>query len=227
MTETMLTTVNDLINRWTDIVHTDDRKKPYKPVDHDPLLVTLREAIRSSTGGTTSGASDDAARNMLNLEAFELWEQITADVAHLTRKHTKDRPNPLLGYAVKHIGERIDALWNTNQITETDREYAIRRAKAWRARIWGLLHKPREKDLDHCPECEHAKIVNADGEIQAALVAYYQQGTEPVAKCRHCGWVWEGEAQLIILGRRLGAAIDEEALAEMGVWVESQQRTEE
>jgi len=214
--DSMASAVHDLITPWTDIVQTGDVKIPYKPVDHDPMFVTLRMLIRSSTGGTASGASDDAARNVLNLEAFKLWEQITNEVALLTRKHTRDRPNPMLGAAVHRLAGSLDTLWNTHQITEPEYLHAIRSAETWRARIWKLLHKPREKELAYCPACEQTKVISPDGELQAALIAYYSPDAAPTARCRHCGSEWVGEGALIILGKMLGAELDETALTEMG-----------
>lgn len=211
---TMTDAIHDLVNDWTDVV-TVGRK--YQPVEHGPLLVTLRAQIRSSSGGTTPGATADHDRNVINLEAFALWERITRDVLMLTRKHTKDRANPMLGYAVKSLAGKLDALRASNQLTEQDHEYAIRRAKAWRAQIWGLLHKPREVELlAPCPYCEQAKVSTDDGDVESALVAYYQQGSEPSAKCKHCGTIWIGEGQLIVLGEMIGATLDQDALAEMG-----------
>lgn len=210
----MTDATNDLVNPWTDAVRAHGS---YKAVDQVPLLVMLQNAVRSSTGGTAAGATDPAERNTMNLEAFELREQITQEVLMLTRKHTKDRPNPMLGYAVRHLAEKLDALRNSSQVTEHDYLYAIRRAKSWRERIWGLMHKPGEKELDFCPACNVAKVTNADGEIQAALVAHYSQDAEPVAKCRHCGTEWEGQGQLLVLGRMIGATADQDTLDEMGI----------
>lgn len=220
---TVTEAANDLINPWTDVVETGGAKR-YAPVEHEPLLVTLRAAIRSSTGGTTSGASDDATRNLLNMEAFGLWERITADVRTLTRRHLRDRPNPLLGYAVRTLTERLDALHNTNQITSTDYEHAIRRARQWREQIWSLLHKPKEMELTApCPAllpdgtvCGVEKIINDDGDLSTALIAYYQDGTDPVARCRACGTTWEGDAPLMLLGEQIGADADKETLTELG-----------
>jgi len=211
----MTDAVHDLINPWTDVV---EAGRKYQAVDHDPLLVTLRTMIRSNTGGTTPGATRDADRSIMNLEALTTWERITGDVRTLTRRHTKDRPNPLLGYAIRTLAGTLDALWASHQITEPDYLHAIRRGKAWRAMIWGLLHKPREKELtEPCPYCEQAKAVTATGEIQAALVAYYQQGVTPTAQCRACGTMWVGEGQLVILGEMIGATLDTDTLHEMGV----------
>src|SRR5690606_16645238 len=120
MTESLTDATHDLTNPFTDVVRTDDPKAPYKPVDHEPLLVTLRKAVRASLGGTAAGRSDASARSLLNQQAFMLWEQIERDVQQATRTHLRDRPNPLLGYAVQILAERVDALWNTNQITEAE-----------------------------------------------------------------------------------------------------------
>ena len=215
MTETTMTdAVHDLINDWTDAQRTGSG---IKAIDHPPLLVTLQNAIRSSVGGTTSGASDPAERVPLNVEAFELQASIARDVAHLTRAHTKDRPNSLLGFAVRTLAGKLDALWATNQIAEHDYQAAIRRAQSWRERIWAMLHKPREKELAFCPACEEAKVTNGEGDTQAALVAYYSDDTEPFASCRNCAREWVGEAQLIALGVLIGATPDQETLTAMGV----------
>ena len=208
MSETMLETVAPLIAPWTDVV---------QAVDHEPLLTMLRTAIRSSSGRTASGRSDDAARNIINLQAFELWESITRDVLMFTRRHTRDNPNPMLGAAVRNLAEKVDALWANHQITETDRGHLIRKAEVWKGRIWLLFDPPTEKELGACPECEQAKAFNADGDMQTALIAYYRPGGEPAARCRSCGFTWQGSAQLVILGKRIGAELDIEALRDMGV----------
>ena len=217
MTETTMTdAVNDLINPWTDVV-TSGAVRGYQAVEHEPLLVMLKTAIRSSSGRTSAGRSDDAARNILNLNAFELWESISRDVHTFTRRHTRDNPNPILPYAVRTLAEHVDALWANHQITETDRAHLIRKAATWRDRIWELFDPPTEKELlAPCPSCDQTKITNTDGDIQTALIAYYRPGGQPSARCRHCGMMWEGEGQLIILGRMIGAELDTDALAEMG-----------
>ena len=222
MTETLTEAVHDLIHPWTDVIRTDDVKNPYKPVEHEPLLVMLRKAVRASTGRTSAGRSDDSARSILNLQAFTLWEQITGDVRGWTRRFVRDNPNPLLGYAISNLASHVDALWNTSQITESEYLYLIRRMKNFRHQIWDLFNVPVEKELGVCPECEQGKIINQEGIMQTALVAYYRHGYDPVARCRSCGYSWQGEAQLVILGKRIGAEMDLEALAEMGVHVEAE-----
>lgn len=220
MTESMTDATHDLTHPFTDVVRTDDPKAPYKPVDHEPLLVTLRKAVRASLGGTTDGGipGDVSARSLLNGQAFMLWEQIERDVQQATRTHLRDRPNPMLGYAVRQLAEHVDALWNTTQITEPDYLWLIRKAKGWKRSIWELLDPPVEKELiGACPRCEQEKITNQDGELVSALIAYYRKGLEPVARCRHCGEVWQGEGQLVILGRLIGAELDTDTLTEMGI----------
>lgn len=216
MSETMLDTVKPLIAPWTDVVQ-GGGTRGYQAVDHEPLLSMLRTAIRSSSGRTASGRSDDAARNIINLQAFELWESITRDVLMFTRRHTRDNPNPMLAAAVRNLAEKVDALWANHQITETDRGHLIRKAEGWKSRIWELFDPPHEKELmAACPTCEQAKVSNAEGDLQSALIAFYRPGGQPSARCRHCGTSWEGEGQLIILGQMIGAELDTAALAEMG-----------
>lgn len=226
MTEhTMTEAVHDLVHAWTDVVPTGSRTG-LTAVDHEPLLTMLRTAIRSSSGRTASGRSDDSARNPLNIEAFELWEQITRDVLMATRKHTRDNPNPMLAMAVQSLAGKVDALWANHQILEHEYQALIRKAHTWRAKIWQLFHKPTERELEFCPACEQSKYINNDGEISAALVAFQIDGEQPYAKCRSCGVVWQGEAQLLILGRMLGATMDTETLRDMGYDIEEEARTQ-
>lgn len=218
MTVTSMTdAIHDLVHPFTDVIRTDDRKKPYKPVDHEPLLVMLRRAVRSSTGRTASGRTDPSARSIIDITAFELWERIEQSVLMDTRRYLRDRPNPMLGTALIALAAGVDALWNQGQITEEDHQRLIRRAEGWKRGVWEILIPLVEKELGVCPECEIGKIINDDGIMQTALVAYYRHGYEPVAKCRHCGYTWQGEGQLVILGRRIGATMDLDALRDMGV----------
>lgn len=216
MTESMLETVEPLIAPWTDVVQ-GGGTRGYQAVDHEPLLTMLRTAIRSSSGRTASGRSDDAARNIINLSAFELWESITRDVHMFTRRHTRDNPNPMLGAAVKNLAEHVDALWANHQITENDRAHIIRKAEGWKTRIWELFDPPVERELtEPCPACEQRYVYTADGDQQAALIVTHRTGQQPTAMCRHCGKPWVGEAQLIMLGKMIGAEVDQAALEEMG-----------
>lgn len=216
MTETMTDAVRDLIHPWTDVVATGGRRS-YQAVEHEPLLLMLRTAVRASTGRTASGRSDDAARSVINLQAFELWESITRDVLTFTRRHTRDNPNPMLGAAIDNLATKVDALWAIHQITEPDRAHLIRKAEGWRARILELFDPATELELlEPCPACEQRHVFNTDGEQQSALIVTHKPKEKPAARCRHCGTMWEGEAQLVILGAMIGAVIDTEALTEMG-----------
>lgn len=220
MSHSFTDTIHDLVNPFTDVIRTDDRKHPYKPVDHEPLLVMLRNAVRASTGRTASGRTDPASRSVIDLAAFELWERIEQSVLMDTRRYLRDRPNPMLGYALTNLAQGVDALWNAGQITETDYTRLISKAEGWKRAVWEILIPQVEKELGVCPKCDVGKIVNDDGLMQTALVAFYRHGYQPVARCRHCGEIWQGEAQLVILGRMIGAELDMEALAEMGVRVD-------
>lgn len=216
MNDTMTAAVDTLIHPWTDVVQSG-AVRGYQAVDHEPLLTMLRTAIRSSSGRTASGRSDDAARNIINLQAFELWESIARDVLMFTRRHTRDNPNPILPTAIGNLAAHVDTLWTNHQITETDRAHLIRKAEGWRDRIWELFDPPTELELtEPCPTCEQRYVHNAEGEQQSALIVTHKQSKQPVARCRSCGYLWEGEAQLVILGRMIGAEIDTAALEEMG-----------
>ena len=86
----------------------------------------------------------------------------------------------------------------------------------WAERIWDLREPPKLVALRaaDCPECGHGKLVTPDGDLTDPLLITIRLGREPVAECRHCGYVWVSRDGLVTLGRALGCEIDVETLTE-------------
>lgn len=211
--------VEKLTRPWTDVLSPKETGTgKYQPVDYPPLLDMLREAIGSSLGKTQAGRSADAERSIMNLQAFTLWEHIDGTVRAWLRDLTKNRAESELKAAVTQLAGLLQALHASQQIKESQYRHITGMFVRWRYQIWELFDPPVVKELiGNCPNCDETSFVNAEGGKMTALIAYYWKGIRPEAKCQRCGEHWTGEAQLLSLGRVLGAEVDEEALRELGV----------
>lgn len=205
--------IDRLTNPWTDVLTVEGE---YKTVENDALLDMLRTAIRSSVGRTDAGRSGADSRNPLNLQAFMIWERIDGAVrAWLDDLHT-DAPRELKD-AVRVLHTHVRNLWASQQITEHRYARFGTMAERWADDIWAIFDPPVTKEIiGACPECGESHFVGLEGERSAAISAYYWRGVEPIAKCQRCAREWVGRTQLIQLAYRIGAAVDEDALRELG-----------
>lgn len=210
--------IDVLAKPWNDVLspHETGTGK-YVAIDYPPLLDMLYEARHSSLGKTVGGKSPDAERNILNLAAFTLWEHIDGTVRAWFRELSKSRAPEDLKTAMIELGGIIKAAHASGQMKDSRYGHMSAMFPRWQAQIWELFDPPVVKELiGECPNCEARIFVSPVGEQSPALTAFYWKGIRPEAKCQCCGEHWVGEAQLISLGKVLGATMDEDALREMG-----------
>lgn len=212
-----------LTRPWTDVLSPrESGTGKYVPIDYEPLLDMLKQAIGSSLGRTSAGRSPDAERSLLNLKAFQLWEHIDGTVRAWWREVSKEKCPDELKDALNRLSGILDALHASHQIETARFEHITAQFPRWQQRIWELFDPPITKELiGACPECGVTEHVAADGGRTSNLVTYYWKGLDPEAKCQNpeCGARWRGEFELINLGRILGADMDVDTLREMGLAV--------
>lgn len=219
MTLTDLNTTVDVLTRpWSDVLSPrESGTGNYRPIDYPPLLDMLREAIGASLGRTRSGASPAAERSVLNLAALDLWEEIDSTTRAWCLELSKSRAPVELKDALRALVGHLQAAHASHQIEQTRFERLARKITGWRQKIWVLFDPPVVKELiGPCPACEETAFYTPDGKT-TALIAYYWKNLHPRARCQRCGEAWEGESQLISLGKVLGATMDEDMLREMGI----------
>jgi hypothetical protein len=113
------------------------------------LLVQLEEAIRSSFGGTTLGASDPSTRIPLNSGVLHQMlgiKTLVKDWCSVAAIRPPDNPADALDqWYVAYIGSpREEAAVN----------WHIRKLHSWAGMIVATLDPPRERELpDACPIC--------------------------------------------------------------------------
>lgn len=214
----MMNAIDVLTKPWSDVLTPHETGTGrYQPIDYPPMLDMLRGAISSSLGKTGAGRSPDAERNILNLAAFSLWEHIDGTTRAWLRELSKSRPPDDLKAAMVSLGGIIQAMHASNQMKESRHGHMVAMFGRWKTQIWELFDPPVVKELiGECPNCSMRVYADLEGKQSTALIAFYWKGIRPEAKCQCCGEHWVGEAQMISLGRVLGATMDEDALREMG-----------
>lgn len=218
MTDTRLLDAVDALSKEHDeIVHDGER---YRTVKQDALLVQMRQAMYGDLGRTSSGRSSGADRSVLVLEAFTLYQGI---VSKINARYLR-----LVGTKTRSNAEDTLRAWYTLFIAQRNEDHQVEsmvlELRRHADRIRGFFDAPRIKEIEGaCPveECGYEFALDDEGAKTTALFAAYREGDEPYVKCRRCGGVWTGNQTLLQLGRYLGATVDEEALIEMGVPVDS------
>lgn len=209
-----------LTKPWTDVLTPRETGLgKYVPIDFPPLLQMLADACVSGIGGTpTSGRTDPASRNLLNLEALSIREHIDGTVRAWIGQLSRQRPEAELEAAMLQFVGILQAHHAAATITDREYERLTAHFPRWCNRIWALYDPPHVKELNGaCPACEHTEYEAIDGSKTTAMIAYYWRGIRPEAKCQWCGEHWSGERALLDLGYHIGATVDEDALREMGV----------
>jgi hypothetical protein len=168
------------------------------PVELPPLLVQLDNAIRSSMGRSTSGASLAFERAPLDtgalFEAMKITEQIEQWCRIVKVKATRQPATDLRAWYVARLPMADDPAGDT---------FHARQLEKWARTIESLLDRPREKDLPSpCPTCG-AKTWWRDGaEYYRPLLVKYRT-EDPVgsatAICRSCEAVWNARELAFIL----------------------------
>jgi hypothetical protein len=150
----------------------------------------------------------------MNLAAFELYERIKGEANDLWESVSGGRASD------PDATETIVALWaaavGPDAFIESDHRTSTQILEGWDRAATGLFDPPVTKEIvGACPECGERDHFGPEGERSSAVMAYYWRGVEPAAQCRRCRREWKGRTELIQLGYRIGAAVDEDALQEL------------
>lgn len=223
MTEALLTTAaHDLINPWTEVITRDSGK--WEATDPlDPLLTTLDGLVASNGGAGMKGALSHA-RNLVNMQAFKLREEI---------RQQADAWSPATGVrvgiklplraSIQHVITRAELLYGSAQLTEAMYTTILDSCEQWKNAIHELIDPSRVKEISApCPRCEVAFVLTeVDGEDvrEPSLTIRYRTGDreQPQARCGYCGARWTGDQELLQLAGIIGANTDYDTLKAMGL----------
>jgi len=174
-------------------------------VHHDPLLVQLEAAIRSSIGGTISGGGLSSERNLLDNDALFESMKITDAIGSWCRlagvKPTRVPADDLLAWfeANPDAGE-----FYTNQLV------------GWAKFIRAKMDPTKALEVKgECPECGSVVWVDVEGSEhpRPVLVTYQPENplntVQAVCRAAECLADWQGETAI----RLLRAQVDKDPVA--------------
>lgn len=197
----MTATLLDAIDELTLVQNTRERQEVLEAgkvigfqnvtVSLPPLLQQMDDAIRSSMGGSTSGASLAHEASPLDTDAlFKLIkiESQIRDWCRIYHVHVTKRPvDDLRAWYVATLAKGLD---------EAAESFYVKTLGGWAGLIKAKLDPWREKDLpDACPSCGAKSWWSAGAEYYRPLVIRYKPDEEQMvskakAVCRACDEVW-------------------------------------
>lgn len=220
-------TLNHNDTHWQDAV--DEKGRPSgRNVVHlprQPLIAQIRHAIYGDLGKTHGGHNLASQRGLMDLGAFEIYEDVTGRIDAAFKYLTGQRPRETAEATLRAWFVAYRNEYRKNVYPEAAVKEQLRELRAWSSRIRHHFDPPRQKELaGPCPAedaegnvCGQFEYVGLDGGKHTALFVQYRQDETPEARCRCCGARWEGTLTLLNLGYYLGANVDHDALRQMGV----------
>lgn len=160
-------------------------------VELPPLMEQLDEAIRSSIGGSSRGASLAFEGAVLNTGALFTAMKISTQIQDWCRM-VKVKP-------VKNSTADLRAWYAARQATRPESDdWHTRQLHKWAGQIRGLLDPPRERDLpDACPVCGATEFWDpkTGTKYLRPLVIQYRPSDADMlqqakALCKACEQVW-------------------------------------
>jgi len=157
------------------------------------LLTQLDDAISSSLGGKTRGATLASERSILNADALYKKILIESQIGHWC--HTVDVKRT--GNAAANLRSWYVAV-TANRLPKEEEGFYVRQLSKWAVTIRGVLDPWREKDLpDPCPACSATQWWDKRTGamfLRPLIVRYRPDGADMIsrshASCRACEKVW-------------------------------------
>ena len=187
-------------------------------VDHDPLLLQLRDAVAGGIG-SHSGSSSPRERIPFDPGALRMWDEIVGKINAWYR----DLPN---AREERHIHDRLRDWYidysnqlRAGKISDTADREIVKLVEGWVRLIEAIFDPPITLELTDedgqpsaCPECgaRYAIDPKTGDRITSLGIEYRNLGVETMEKatglCRSCGATWRGGSGL----RAMRWAVDNE-----------------
>lgn len=167
-------------------------------VDHEPLLLQLRDAVAGGIG-SKGGSSDGSARIPFDPGALALFDSIGATVNAWYRTvpdHREERnlTGRLRDWYVDHSNRA-----RAGKIDEITERAALKTLEGWVRSIEAMFDPPETQEVtDPCPACggRYAIDPKTGDRITALILEFRNLGNETLDKttglCRSCLTVWRG-----------------------------------
>lgn len=194
---------------WVD----DDGHNQSTTVEQIPLITWLRQAVVSSIGAESHGGTLKSTRNVLNVEAFQLY-----DIVETTSIKLLGEVSSAIPFLTPEENLRQWFMGFRKQVMDQKASDELVLAKLTLVSklvsgIEDLIWPPTTLEItSKCPECGERFAKTKDGDQGAAIVVTYRPPSNASknalsrsqAVCRACHQVWRGDTKL----RELRFALD-------------------
>jgi hypothetical protein len=171
--------------------------KKHQIVNQVSLLEQLQTAIASTNTGTPRGVVSAETRNVLDLSALILYQQIEQELNGLkTRTGDKTPPKDTLQNTLRSWQVHFH-LWS-DQHPQLPLHPYVKTISGWAATIKYKLDPPVTLEVTRpCPNCEKEYVYDEyDDKHRCLVVIWRRTFNESRAECRACGQTWVGEREL-------------------------------
>lgn len=168
-------------------------------VTRPPLLTDLRDAVRPNQGGTGAGGSAPSARIGFDAGAFDLYKEVTDEIASAYESATDREPTNTPELLLLEWFIEIEAMGRIKDGLSDAQLHNLRnRAHSWVQRIEDHFHPPRTGEIPgaKCLSCEATAGTVIIDRIPAPAPAIFWTHTPErglTVHCRVCKQTWTGE----------------------------------
>lgn len=169
-------------------------------VREQALLTRLMVGVNASVGRTQGGATIPSERNALNLGAFQVYEDITGQIASMLDTATGQVADRDPRVALLRWYDAFELAWHRGQLVQKQLDVAAHRLESFAKRIQDLFDPATPGELiGSCPRCGEAHwFIDSKGTKTTALYSLRRPGSVEV-RCHWCPAHWEGEPGLLAL----------------------------
>lgn len=171
------------------------------PVDHEPLLLQLRNAVAGGIGAHEGSSSSARERIPFDAGAQALFDSIAKQINawYITLPNAREE---------RHIHDRLRDWYidhanrlRAGKITDESDHATTKLVEGWAHAVEAMFDPPRTVEIPGaCPECGGAFAIDVKtgDRITALVVEYRNQGQETMEKaeghCRSCEASWRGSS---------------------------------
>lgn len=196
-------------DRFEEIFQTQNGETRRVKLKQPPLLAELRDAISSTVGAHPSGGTLPNQRSVLDSDAFEQYEKITAQIIELYNERTTAAPfdSPEQNLRIWYIA--VAGQYQSGLVSDKSFHRYIKTLEGWIEMIDEKLNPAQALDiLAPCPNCGELWAESKGERIQAIQIVYRLGLDSSVSStkgtCRACKKVWDGKNGLFQLRSLLG-----------------------
>jgi len=178
------------------LVEDDDGAESKKWIEHEALLVQLRNSVRSSTGAHPGAGGLASERNVIDSDALEHYDALVGQIQRLYAEVTDARPfrHPESNLRAWYVAfkRQVESKKVGREVVETKYKRLNRMASA----IESKLNPPTVLEITAaCPRCGATHAVDESGVYRRAVViesriTEYKSLDHTRARCVACCATW-------------------------------------